>query len=288
MPPASRLLTFGPRALANERSILIDGNSVAFIRAGGQGAAVLLIHGKSASKEVLEHKISFLAECGLDVIAADLPGHGASDNASEPRETYSFPGYGRVLRRLMSGLGIDQYHVVGWSLGGHIGLEMWFEDEAVRSLTITGTPPVRLSPIGASEGFLPSTVMDLAGKENFSRADVSAYGSAMLGESIDPDSWFGRRVARTDGTARSLMLQNGLAGLGHDEESAVALCPKPLAILQGRNDPFVNLSHLERLAYGNLWLNSPVMIDGGHAPHWTHPSEFNRCLVNFIAESDGP
>ncbi|WFU26753.1 alpha/beta hydrolase [Bradyrhizobium sp. CB1717] len=270
--------------IGEERRLTIEGSPLAFIRTGGRRCAVLLIHGNSACKEIFEHQISFLANRGHDVVAPDLPGHGSSGNASEPRSTYSFPGYARTLRVLMQTLGISSFHVVGWSLGGHIGIEMWVGDETVRSLLITGTPPVRLSAAGASEGFRPSPVMDLAGKAAFSQADVRDYASAMLGAPVDPKSWFGRRVARTDGEARRLMLENGLAGVGHDQVDAVSDCPRPLAIVQGKNDPFVDLTHIRSLTYRNLWLKNPIIISGGHAPHWMCPNEFNSCLGGFITE----
>lgn len=266
----------------SEHVISIDGISISYVRTGARRTAVLLIHGNSSCKEVFLHQITFLANLGHDVVAVDLPGHGASEDAVDPKEFYSFPGYGRILRSLMGALGISRYYIVGWSLGGHIGLEMWFEDEAAIALLITGTPPVRLSAAGASEGFLPSDIMDLAGKETFSEDDIRVYGSAMLGEPLEQSSWLARCITRTDGKARRLMLENSLAGVGRDQVQAVATCTKPLAIVQGKNDPFVDLSHLQRLTYNNLWLKKPVMVDGGHAPHWTCHSEFNQYLGEFI------
>ena len=265
-----------------QQTLSIGDEKLAFIRTGGRSAAVLLIHGNSSCKEVFVHQISFLARLGYDVVAPDLPGHGDSANAADPARVYSFPGYATTLQSLMQEIKIEAYHVVGWSLGGHIGIEMWAVHDAVRSLLITGTPPVRLSAAGAAEGFLPSSAMDLAGKAEFSENDVVAYGSAMLGDVIDPSSPLARCIARTHGDARRLMLENGLAGLGRDQVAAVESCPKPLAIVQGRNDPFVNLAHIERLTYRNLWLHNPLIVNGGHAPHWMHAEDFNRHLGAFI------
>ncbi len=265
-----------------ERTLQVGDEEIAFIRTGGSRTAVLLIHGNSSFKEIFEHQIAFLADRGHDVVAADLPGHGNSSNAAKPRSTYSFPGYASALRSLMKSLGIGAYHTVGWSLGGHIGIEMWRTDPAVRSLLITGTPPVRLSTKGASEGFLPSLAMGLAGKRILSDEDILSYGRAMLGEPLDPNGQIARCIARTDGNARRWMVENGFAGIGCDQVDAVAHCPKPLAIVQGKNDPFVNLAHLRGLTYQNLWLKNPAIVTGGHALHWQCSTEFNRYLGEFI------
>jgi pimeloyl-ACP methyl ester carboxylesterase len=82
------------------------------------------------------------------------------------------------------------------------------------------------------------------------------------------------------------MLKNGLAGCGIDEVKAVRSCRRPLAIIQGRRDPFVNIDYLHGLTYKHLWRHRPVLIDAGHAPHWEQPRIFNRCLFSFLKEVD--
>ncbi|WP_165637635.1 alpha/beta fold hydrolase [Bradyrhizobium shewense] len=260
--------------------------NIAFTRSEKGRGTILLIHGNSSCKEIFAEQIPYLSRKGFGVVAVDLPGHGASDDAADPRTTYSFPGYAKVLDLLMTSLGTSQYHVVGWSLGGHIGIEMWANFTSVRSLLVTGTPPVRLSALGASEGFLSSPDMDLAGKEAFSAEDCRRYATAMLDGMPEETSVLWRTVARTDGLARRFMMENGLAGLGTDEVDAVATCPKPLAIVQGKTDPFVNRDHLSRLTYNNLWLNDPILIDGGHAPHLRCAAVFNSHLGDFLDIAD--
>lgn len=277
------MATCGAPVFPAAQALSTRAGKLAFVRTGGHRDAILLIHGNSSCKEIFAQQIGFLADLGYDVVAADLPGHGNSTDAIDPASVYSFPGYAQALSELMWRLGIEAYHVVSWSLGGHIGIEMWSTGEAVRSLLITGTPPVRLSPAGAAEGFLSSPTMDLAGKARFTAEDVLAYGTAMLGSALDPSSHLACCIARTHGEARHLMLANGLAGLGQDEVEAVRDCPKPLAIVQGKNDPFVDIPYLHRLTYKNLWLKNPVIVNGGHAPHWVQASEFNRYLGEFVA-----
>jgi pimeloyl-ACP methyl ester carboxylesterase len=248
---------------------------------------VLLVHGNSSCKEIFKNQIDALRKLGHTILAPDLPGHGESANSRTPRSTYSFPGYVDILTGLLDRLEIDRCHVVGWSLGGHIGLELWQRDPRIASLTISGTPPVKLSPEGVSHGFLPSSVMDLAGTRVFDEHDVLAYGTAMLGHRLDRRTRLARMIARTDGRARFWMLRNGLAGCGIDEVKAVRHCRRPLAIIQGRRDPFVNIDYLRGLTYKNLWGRRPVLIDAGHAPHWEQPQIFNRCLLSFLKEVDG-
>ena len=249
-------------------------------------APVLLIHGNSSCKEIFSNQIGALRRLGHTILIPDLPGHGESANARTPRSTYSFPGYADILSGLLDRLELDRCHVVGWSLGGHIGLELWHRDPRIASLTISGTPPIKLSPEGVSRGFLPSSVMDLAGARIFDEQDVLAYGSAMLGHRLDRRTRLARMIARTDGRARYWMVKNGLAGYGIDEVEKVRRCRRPLAIIQGRRDRFVNIDYLNGLTYRNLWLHRPVLMNAGHAPHWEQPRIFNSYLSRFLEQVD--
>jgi len=265
-----------------EISVRIDGIAISALHARGPRAAIMLIHGNSSCKEIFAHQVTNLQRRGHTLIVPDLPGHGRSGNAKAPRTTYSFPGYAAVLRNLLEQLGVSDCHIVGWSLGGHIGLELWYRYSIARSLLICGTPPIELSPQGAQSGFVQSSVMDLAGARMFSANDVHSYGSAMLGEPLDRRRKLARMIARTDGNARFWMVRNGLAGIGIDESKAVQECPRPLAIVVGSRDTFINIDYLQSLTYRNLWRGRPVLLDAGHAPHWQKPRTFNRVMNAFI------
>jgi pimeloyl-ACP methyl ester carboxylesterase len=263
-------------------SAKIDGVGLSVVVARCRKTPVLLIHGNSSCKEIFRNQFDYLVNLGYGVVAVDLPGHGDSENARMPRSTYSFPGYARLLRSLMHQLEIPKFHIIGWSLGGHIGIEMWHSDPTVRSLLITGTPPVTLSPSGAARGFNDVPSMNLAGARSFSRTDADRYGAAMLGTALDHRLRVVRTIARTDGRARYWMLKNGVSGLGVDQVKAIGSCRRPLAVVQGTDDPFVNSAYVQSLNYTNLWLKRPIMVKAGHAPHWQKPRMFNAYMRKFL------
>ena len=48
----------------------------------------------------------------------------------------------------------------------------------------------------------------------------------------------------------------------------------PVALVNGRDEPFVRLSYLDTLAGPALWHGMPIVIeDAGHAPFWDQPTE---------------
>lgn len=251
----------------------------------GDRTTVLLIHGNSASMALYAPQIAALRRNGYGTLALDLPGHGESDDARDPAETYSFPGYASAIASLIDALAIPRLHVIGWSLGGHIGLELMGRDLRVASLLIFGTPPVRPGPSALAAAFRPSAVMDLAGMEHLSDDDCRAYATAMVGD--EPPASLVASVRRTDGRARAFMVRSALDGVGLDAEALVASDERPIAIVHGADDPFVSAEFLDKLTYRNLWTGKILVLPGtGHAAHWQEPDLFNGLMLEFLSRCE--
>ena len=102
---------------------------------------VLLLHGSPGSGSAFRALGPELAVAGR-AIAPDLPGFGGS-TAKVP--DYSIRAHAAVMLQLLDSLAIERAHVVGFSMGGGVALEMYREDPArVASLTL-------LSSIGVQE-----------------------------------------------------------------------------------------------------------------------------------------
>lgn len=264
------------------RRCVIAGHGLNLLHRRAGRTGILLIHGNSSCKEVYSKQLTELAKTKFGIVVPDLPGHGASDDSMHPSTTYSFPGYARLLGILMSRLGYESYHVVGWSLGGHIGLEMLAGNRSLRSLLISGTPPIRLTPQGAMEGFRWTGSTALAGRRHFKPDDVRRYANAMMGTRMSDGHHLLRMVGRTDGHARYWMVANGMAGRGTDEVATVTDTDRPVAVVQGAADPFLRMDYLEKVPFKTLWQQRPILIPAGHAAHWQAPRAFNEAMMDFV------
>jgi pimeloyl-ACP methyl ester carboxylesterase len=59
----------------------------------------------------------------------------------------------------------------------------------------------------------------------------------------------------------------------------------PIAVLNGAEDPFINLNYLDSISLQNLWRGQCQRIDGtGHAPFLQKPTVFNEILNEYLAE----
>lgn len=264
-------------------------SEVAIVESVGDGPPVLFIHGNSSCKEVFRNQLQGEIGETWRCIAMDLPGHGRSADATDPEKTYSMPGYADTALELMAALGHDTFAMFGWSLGGHIGIEMLDRSDRVSALMISGSPPVSKDPDALSVGFKPSKHMHLAGQNEFTDEEVDAYARATCGINAPFEDFLRDAVARTDGRARELMLGKFSAGVGCDQQRTVMDAAIPLSIVNGGEEPFVNNEFVASLDLQNLWEDQVHLIDGvGHAPFWEAPELFDPFLKRFLQDHAGP
>ena len=87
--------------------------------------ALLLLHGNSSSSKIFRHMLdSPTLTNQYRVIAFDYPSHGASSNALNLERDYTQRGYAELAVHILKHLRVDSVVVMGWSLGGHVALEM--------------------------------------------------------------------------------------------------------------------------------------------------------------------
>ncbi len=262
---------------------------IAVAESSGRGPVVLMIHGNSACKECFSPQM--LSELGerYRMIAIDLPGHGGSDDARHPARDYTMPGYAELALELLEARGVDRAAIVGWSLGGHIGLEMMPRFAGLEGLMIIGAPPVGRGLDAVSEGFLPGPEIDCAGRASFTAEEAALYAGHLYGQRARLTPELIAAVRRTDGRAREIMVEAFLAGRCADQRAIAETDPRPLAVVSGAAEPFVDNAYLKRLSYRNLWSRQVQIFDGlGHAPFYEDPERFNPILTRFLRNVLGP
>lgn len=84
----------------------------------GEGPAVLLAHGLTATRRYVVMGSSALQRTGHRVIAYDARGHGASSPAPAPG-AYTYPDLGRDMEAVLDAAGVQRAVVAGASMGAH-------------------------------------------------------------------------------------------------------------------------------------------------------------------------
>lgn len=105
-------------------SLMIDGQQRGHRQSMGSGPA--------RAAAALDFSSGLSYECQLDgeiglrhrLVAVDLPGFGDSQPVVEPDTVLGIQGSARMVVKAVEALGLEDAVVVGWSLGGHVALEV--------------------------------------------------------------------------------------------------------------------------------------------------------------------
>ncbi len=252
-------------------------------RTHGKGRPIVCVHGNSTSGRVFEKQWEELGE-DYQIIAFDLPSHGASANARDPKETCSIPGYAKIIKEGIEKLAFPQKPVLlGWSLGGHIAIECLSQySDLFLGILIVAAPPIPFTPEGMKIGFKPmETIKRIAQETQLTQGEAREL---CVLSGIDPAkaSYMVEDMMRTEGRARTLMIQSILDGKGGDQQKTVETSPLPLAIVLGGLDRGINNDHIIRGVKYNENLFRILSLPCGHACHWLMSKEFNAFLKEFM------
>ncbi|RYE84234.1 MAG: alpha/beta hydrolase, partial [Hyphomicrobiales bacterium] len=232
---------------------------------GGDGFPLLLLHGAGAAKDVFVQQFESAIAQQFRVIALDLPGHGDSSDAHDPTQGYTVGGYAGAVSEAMAALGVRRAAVYGWSLGGHIAIELLGSTDLVAGLMLTGAPPVGRGPIAMLRGFHTSWDMLLASKDHFNERDVDRFAALCFEDAAEPA--FRAAIERADGRSRPVFQRSMMRGDGVDQRLTVEATTVPIGIVNGQREPFARLGYFPTLSYRSLWRDTCFVISGaGHAP----------------------
>jgi pimeloyl-ACP methyl ester carboxylesterase len=264
-----------------EQRIAIDQAEISLRDTGGSGFPLLMLHGAGSSKDVFARQFESELANRFRLVAMDLPGHGASSDASDPVRQYSIRGYASAVAQVMGKLNIGRAVVYGWSMGGHIAIELAGSTNLVAGLMLTGAPPVGHGPLAMLRGFHTTWDLLLASKEHFSPRDAERFERLCFGDTSIPA--FREAILRTDGRARSAFLKSMMRGDGADQKQVVEKADFPVAIVNGVKEPVARLGYFSSIHYGWLWEDQCHVVGGaGHSPFWEKPAEFNPLLSHFV------
>jgi pimeloyl-ACP methyl ester carboxylesterase len=222
-------------------AVLADGTRIAGEQAG-EGPAVLLLHGLTATRRYVVMGSRMLERSGRHVIAYDARGHGASD---APRDgAYDYPRLAADAIAVLDACGVRRAVLAGASMGAHtaLALALAHPDRVAGLVLITPAydPERSLDADVLARWDALADGLQRGGVEGF----VAAYDLAAL-----PPAW----RASTETVLRQRMSLHA-----HPEAVVAALREVP------RSRPFPSFADLARISAPTLVVASRDEADPTH------------------------
>ncbi|NJN15186.1 MAG: alpha/beta hydrolase [Oscillochloris sp.] len=267
------------------QTIQLDGQPVVYRESSGEGPAVLLIHGNSSSSRAYAPQFASELAARYRLVALDLPGFGESQPVADPERVLGLQGWAAMVRSLVAELNLDPLVLVGWSLGGHVALEVVGDLPGLRGVLIFGTPPIAFPP-AMEQAFLPHPAMETTFKPVLTAAEMESYVASFFAPHYSElPATFIEDIRQSDGRSRSAVAISIRPDGYKDEVEVVARMQVPLAVLHGVDEQLINRGYFDSLAMPTLWRGEVQLIaDAGHAPQWEQPERFNALLDAFVQD----
>ena len=254
----------------------------------GKGEPLLLIHGTGSSRSAWR-PVTRLLSARHELVLIDLPGHGRSELPA-PSVTPNPIGYARLLAELLDGLGFQDVHCAGFSIGGWTSLELAKLGRA-RSVTAFGCAGLwkPRSPRWSEASLwlthrstrlfaplLPYALRTAAGRTVFLSQQFGRPWRLTAEEATEA----ARTMATTRGFGEHLAATNHGACFAGGQDIDV-----PVTIAFGRRERLLPRSGARRrdeLPVHTRWLDLPGC---GHVPTWDDPALVSQVILETTGQA---
>lgn len=257
---------------------LSDGTRLAY-QDRGSGRPIVFVHGWTGFGDVWDYQVLDLAD-RFRVITVDLRGHGSSD---KPWGDYGYDTMCDDLSQLMNQLELQDVTLVGWSMGGHIGLKyVQTVGTPVTRLVITGSGPRFLQADDAPFGGDPASAEPLCDAVRNDRVAtvIGLYGNNFHRDDLDSTrDWI---VSQALGVPAFVGLATFEALLAEDLRPGLGEVAVPVGVFAGRHDDIWDPQWSEFVVDAVPDATMTYFENSGHVAFIEDRDAWNAALVEFI------
>jgi len=240
--------------------------------------AVIIIHGLFGDKDNLKSIARELSE-DYFCILPDARNHGDSFHS----DTMTYPALADDIIKLADALDIEQFAVLGHSMGGKIAIEVCMEaPERVKAAIFADISPA------AYDGTHDS-IMDALSGLDLSQVKSRSDADKQLADKISEKGVRQFLLKNLKKTDDGYQWRLNLEGLKQNYEQISAAVSKgqyegPVLFIKGGNSNYLTEKHQQEV--NSRFSNASVKIieDAGHWLHAEKPRIFNRLVLEFLAQ----
>jgi pimeloyl-ACP methyl ester carboxylesterase len=225
----------------------------------GQGEPVLVLHGATGSTSDFAALIPELSK-EFKVYVLDSRGRGRTTDSSKP---LSYDLMMSDTLKFMDVIGIDRAHVVGWSDGAIIGLDMAIHHpERIRSLVSYGGQYDLNGGKPELFDWLKTATID----------DMKEWADGYRAVSPHPE-----RAELVFEKVRAMLLTQ--PNMTADQLKTIAV---PVLVLDGQDEELINLDQTKEMAQLIPGAELKLMPGVGHFAPYQKPEEFTRNVMEYL------
>lgn len=249
----------------------------------GEGTAVVFLHGWGVDRRIWHQQIKYFSATH-QVIAIDLPGHGATH-----WQKLSFPEIVDDVVEILDHCGLSSFHLVASSFGGLVALGVTAQKTPrVRSLTLVGSQPKFVRSDDYLFGIEPGRIEKLAGqlRSDYPLMVHIFFRSLFTREERESRRyrWIQTFRRRDDVPSKEAVLGLLDVLMQADLRETLFALSIPILFVNGTEDYICPAAFYhdmkEKLPHAQLaWF--PAC---GHFAFLSQPHEFNKVLADFLAK----
>jgi 4,5:9,10-diseco-3-hydroxy-5,9,17-trioxoandrosta-1(10),2-diene-4-oate hydrolase len=277
-------------SLPQDRYVKVGNINTRFWQAGDKGSAVVLVHGLGGFIENWVNNINVLAQRHR-VYAMDLVGFGRSDKTPLVKDFYTLVQF---ISDFMDTQNIKKASLVGNSMGGGLVLQfaLRFPQKVARLVLVDNAGMGRDVIIDfrvCSLPFLGEFLIrpSLKGTEKLWKEIV--YDPALVTPELVKMCY---ELGSLPGASESLLtvLRAGINLWGQRANLTKSLLKDlgkiaaPTIIFWGKQDRIIPAAHAQIAASKIPGAELHIFDRCGHMPMFEHPDEFNKIVLDFLAE----
>ncbi|MEL6818856.1 MAG: alpha/beta hydrolase [Pseudomonadota bacterium] len=243
--------------------------------------SIILLHGNSFDGSIFQPLMVQPVLSDRDLIAFDLPGHGASA-CLPPSQSYNFASMASRVIEAIETLDLKDVTIFGWSLGAHIALEALDRSQRIKNIIMCGAPPMPNNPVAALFAMHFTTAMLLATKRNFNELDAIRFEQLTLGGHANGHNIAAHLAA--DGRMRAEIGQSVMRLQNRDQRKLALNAGKRLCILNAGQDPLIRSEYISRFANEPAFSGQSLLLEtAGHTPFLDQPEAIANLLIDASA-----
>lgn len=264
-----------------QKLIKIDNLEISVHQNQDKGKPVLFIPGAGMCGEVYSRQFEAEEASDFRYIAIDMPGHGHSSAPEDPEAIYTPKGIQHIIQEVAKELKADNPVLVGHSIGSQLAVELTTQMDT-KGILLTGALIFK-KPGNPQEAIYSQKALEKLMHGKIDHKTALEVGNNILHPDRPAHEYIVKCLKNTDGNFYRSLNKILSEDMFEDQAAILKNYKKPVAIVQGTQDPVASNEYLEKLDIPTLWEEKIHYIpDTGHLPFWEIPESFNSLLKRFL------